>query len=296
MKKIFTIIGLLTVFASGLCKAQTNLDLELWQTPNPETPTNWNAALNPLTSALGDTSVTKGGGQSGFAAKLCPVDLTLAGLAAGASLLQYGPTGIGDVYTNRADSVTFYYLSNHTNLSTEVNVFLTHYNSVTSQIDTIARSETSYSATVNAGFVLAKKKLVYDIVNGNLSPDSLKINVVTACDVATANQHTAYFAIDQIQLKGTAVNTTGLTTYATASNIKVYPTIVTNNINFEFENSNYRVISIYDITGKEVASEQVENNRHTLSLSDLESGYYVYKISDSNNRSLKTGKFVVSHY
>gem|GEM_PF-3714477 len=267
MKKIFTIISLITVFATGLCKAQTNFDLELWQSPNPETPTNWFTLLNPYYSSLGDTSVTKVGGQSGFAAKLCPVDLTSQGLGIGASLLQYGPTGTGDAYTNRPDSVTYYYMSNHTSLSTDVNFFLTRYNSVTSKIDTVAKSVTNYTATVNAGFVLANKKFVYHAVNGNLSPDSLKINVVAACDVSTANHHSVYFAIDQIQLKGTAVNTTGITNYSNQSTMKVYPTIATNTINFEFENQNLNFITIYDVTGKEILNEKTDSKLHTIQLS-----------------------------
>lgn len=294
MKKTSTIFILLLSLITGVNKAQTNLDLELWQGA-PETPTNWAALLNPYASALGDTSVTKGPGQSGFAAKLCPVDLTLLGYAAGGSFLQYGTTGKGEAYTNRPDSVQFYYKSNHANLVTEFNIYLTRYNSTTLSIDTIARAELSYTNTVNSAFVLEKQKLVYDPLNGNLNPDSLKIDIVTVTDIPTANLHTAYYAVDQIQFKGTAAITTGLTNYSNQSTMKVYPTIVTNNINFEFENSNFRFIAIYDVTGKEVMNEKTDNKLHTLQLSNLQSGYYIYKVSDGNNRSLNTGKFMVSH-
>lgn len=297
MKKTFTkiIAGLLTVFATGFCNAQTNLDLEVWQGASPDVPANWTALLNPYTALLGDTSVVMGGGQSGFAAKLKPVDLTMLGYNFAASFLQYGPTGGGDVFTTRPDSVQFYHMANDATVITEVGIYLTLYNSSTQVIDTIAKSVSSYSGTVDASFVFTKSKLDYDIVNGNLIPDSLKMVVTALSPVATAASHTAYFSIDEIEFKGTASIVTSLTTYASSSNIKVYPTTVNSNMNFEFGDSNYRVISIYDITGKEIVSEKADTNRHKMNLSSVESGYYIYKISDGNNRPLKTGKFVVSH-
>jgi len=294
MKKTSTIFILLLSLLTGLSKAQTNLDLQTWSGTVP-TPTGWQALLNPYYSFTGDTSVTKGTGQSGFGAKLWPVDLTALGVSAAGSFLQYGTNGKGIAYTTRPDSVQYYYQCNNTNIATEVNIYLTRYNSITLTIDTIARSENAYTGVINSTFVFEKQKLVYDLINGNLNPDSLKINIVAVSDIPTANLHTAYFAVDEFQFKGTAAIATGLTNYSNTSSMKIYPTIVTNNINFEFENSNFRFITIYNVTGKEILNEKTNDKHHSLNLSSIESGYYIYKVSDANNNSLKTGKFVVSH-
>lgn len=294
MKKTFTtvIIGLLSAFAINTGTAQTNLNLDSWAGATPA-PTNWSALLNPYKSFVGDTSVVQGGGQAGFAAKLKPVDLTVLGLGIGASILQYGPTGKGDVYTNRPDSVEFYYMNTSSAVATEIDIYLTSYNSTSGLIDTIAKSVLTYTDVVSS-FTLVKEKLQYDIVNGNLTPDSLKINITAASDVATAQMHTEFFTIDEIQFKGTAPIVTSLTTYASGTNTKVYPTVADKEIIFDFENSGNRNIRIYDITGKEIDRVNTNNKRHSLQVSIFDNGYYIYKICDENDRELKTGKFVIS--
>jgi|GEM_PF-652121 len=66
------------------------------------------------------------------------------------------------------------------------------------------------------------------------------------------------------------------------------------NLNVDFSNKTDEVstVSIYDLTGKLVASQKVENNKaSTVNVSTLNSGMYLYLISGT--ASQKAGKFIV---
>ena len=54
-------------------------------------------------------------------------------------------------------------------------------------------------------------------------------------------------------------------------------------------------IQLFDITGKQVKSEQLETNTSSVELSNLVEGIYIYQIVSLEGALLRTGKLMVSH-
>jgi hypothetical protein len=77
-------------------------------------------------------------------------------------------------------------------------------------------------------------------------------------------------------------------------NVNVFPNPVSSVLNFEFANSDTRVIEVIDMTGKVVARNIANNSIETLDLSFLNNGVYVYRISNVEGALLKTAKFTVA--
>ena len=79
-----------------------------------------------------------------------------------------------------------------------------------------------------------------------------------------------------------------------AIEISVFPNPSNSVINFNTTSLNASKIIAYDITGKVVVSENFENGKIKLDVSNLISGIYLYTVIDKNNQTLKSGKFNVT--
>jgi hypothetical protein len=75
------------------------------------------------------------------------------------------------------------------------------------------------------------------------------------------------------------------------SKLKVYPNPSIDRMNLEFEKEASRLISILDITGKEILKITSTETKVSVHVSDLSSGIYYIKVIE-NGDSLKQGKFV----
>jgi len=77
-----------------------------------------------------------------------------------------------------------------------------------------------------------------------------------------------------------------------AKNVICYPNPANNIITFrkgeQFKNSN---LKIYDINGKQILTQKLENSETQINIETLESGIYIYKCFD-NETIIETGKFV----
>jgi Secretion system C-terminal sorting domain len=53
-------------------------------------------------------------------------------------------------------------------------------------------------------------------------------------------------------------------------------------------------IKIYDVTGKMIASKNITANAHKLDVKELQTGLYLYSVTDKADKNLKSGKMVIS--
>lgn len=78
------------------------------------------------------------------------------------------------------------------------------------------------------------------------------------------------------------------------SNVLVFPNPSSSVFNVVAENLNGKVM-IYDITGKLITTQSLVDGKARVDVSQYNTGLYIYKISDVNNRAIKAGKLTVSH-
>ncbi len=76
--------------------------------------------------------------------------------------------------------------------------------------------------------------------------------------------------------------------------LSVFPNPSTSLVNFSTSNPEAYKVNVYDITGKNVATEVFENETAKLNVSSFNNGMYLYTVSGKNNAVINTGKFNVS--
>lgn len=86
----------------------------------------------------------------------------------------------------------------------------------------------------------------------------------------------------------------GISNISTEKNIIIYPNPARNHINVTISNSNYHGLDIfiYDSLGKLQKTTRLPSYNSTISVSDLNSGIYILKISD-NNKVLKIDRLII---
>lgn len=79
-----------------------------------------------------------------------------------------------------------------------------------------------------------------------------------------------------------------------ADNVKVFAYDNILNVDFLVRRNEKSVLKVYDISGKLVATEQLENNRlNTIGMKQLKAGIYVYQIASTNGGATANGKFTI---
>lgn len=76
--------------------------------------------------------------------------------------------------------------------------------------------------------------------------------------------------------------------------LAVFPNPSNSYINFNTASPEASKIIAYDVTGKIVLTENFENGKVKLDVSNLIGGIYLYTVTDKNNQTLKSGKFNVT--
>lgn len=76
--------------------------------------------------------------------------------------------------------------------------------------------------------------------------------------------------------------------------LSVFPNPSNSFINFNTASMEASKIMAYDVTGKVVLTENFDNGKVKLDVSNLITGIYLYTVIDKNNQTLKSGKFNVT--
>ena len=79
-----------------------------------------------------------------------------------------------------------------------------------------------------------------------------------------------------------------------AIELSVYPNPSANVVTFSTTSLDATKVLVYDITGELMTTELMEMGKSKISLTNLASGVYIYRVVTKENRVLKSGKFNVS--
>ena len=83
--------------------------------------------------------------------------------------------------------------------------------------------------------------------------------------------------------------TTGITEHTTLD-VKIYPTIVSSDVNIELASGNFN-LSIYDMSGKLVLNANLQGNKN-IDLTGLHTGVYVVRINEMDSNQMFTQKII----
>ncbi len=122
------------------------------------------------------------------------------------------------------------------------------------------------------------------------SPAYIMVNM-TSSNNQTTTVTGSKFWIDDLALIYNS--TAGISTNtAKTNNVHVYYADKNLNVDFSTKTDEQSTLSIYDLTGKLVSSQRIENNKlNTVNVSTLNTGMYLYLISGTSSQ--KAGKFIV---
>lgn len=76
--------------------------------------------------------------------------------------------------------------------------------------------------------------------------------------------------------------------------IAVFPNPASSVVNINTTSPEAYKVTVFDITGKAVATELFEDNKSKLNVSSLNNGMYLYTVTGKNNQVLNSGKFNVN--
>lgn len=76
--------------------------------------------------------------------------------------------------------------------------------------------------------------------------------------------------------------------------VSVFPNPATSVVNFNTSSKDAAKVIVYDVTGKVIATQVLENGKAQLNISTLTAGIYVYTVIGNNNEVLTKDKFNIS--
>ena len=85
----------------------------------------------------------------------------------------------------------------------------------------------------------------------------------------------------------------GIKTITQTTGINVYPNPCSTQITFQSANQNEQYVTIYDITGRQIEKADMKNGILNVNTAVYAKGMYLYKMTDTNGKSLGEGKFSV---
>ncbi|MEO8760366.1 MAG: T9SS type A sorting domain-containing protein [Bacteroidia bacterium] len=130
----------------------------------------------------------------------------------------------------------------------------------------------------------------FNYYGNTTTPAYIMVNITSSYNQLTSVTGSKFWIDDIALIYNPAAGIT--TNTAKSNNIHVFYADKNLNVDFSNRTDEISTLSIYDLTGKLVSSQKIENNKlNTVSLSTLNTGMYLYLISGT--ASQKAGKFIV---
>jgi hypothetical protein len=287
MKRFFTFITI-GFFCSHISAQQlTNGGFETWTGGNPASWTTSHSCLPASTLESQETSIVY---QGISAIRLvsgtlpAPASMPYAGFAhygTGAydnSLQDFVLNGVA--LSVRPDSLQFAYRYNPANTDS-ANVFCNFYSGSIGNIIGIVN--------VNLGGTAAYKLVTIPVTYLSSQPfDSFNLTFYSGSLYPVASGSTMY--LDGVRFIFNGLNT-GIE-QTTEAELKVYPNPAASKLYFNISDKLIgNSVKIINMLGSEVMSDELMNTRSALDVSRLDAGIYLYRIVDTNNKTVYTGKF-----
>ena len=296
MKKIFTLLSVLS--ASGACLwAQTpNSGFETWTTtgfPSYAAATNWDSP-NSQTAITGIFVCVKATAaadvHSGSTAVKLITKNVLATDAPGIVTTGTLPTAQGSpitggvAYTLRPDSIVGWY--KYTSVSGDNGFFAFDLFGAGGNTDTVGIGSFATPAATVGVWTRFSAPIIYKSANP----------VVTCLWIAcSSNNGTAAKVGSTLFADDLAVvfsPTTGLAEVP-LMNVTVGPNPTTDHIVISNASGSNVIFTLSDMTGRNVALENISGDINSVSVSGLPQGLYMYAITDQNKEAIRSGKLLI---
>ncbi|MGK0387376.1 MAG: hypothetical protein ACI94Y_000102 [Maribacter sp.] len=139
------------------------------------------------------------------------------------------------------------------------------------------------------GFVKFRIAQQPDLPNGTMLENTAKIYFDFNAPIIT---NTAFHTVGENFVTVNLIN--GIEDLFEISSIKAYPNPFSEVIQFEIEGNEFEeiILSVYDVNGKQVATENYDSSIFQFSRGDLNSGIYFYTIS-TEGVDIANGKMIL---
>ncbi len=293
MKKIFTIISILSVSITGLfAQATPNNGFETWTHntfPSYDTPNSWDN-LNPSTGALGVYTCFKATAAADIHSGAAAVKLITKsvfgqianGIVTTGSINTTTQTiGGGIPYTLRPDSIIGFY--KYTSVSGDNGFAEIQLLGAGGDTDTIGYARFFTPSSTIGSYTRFSAHITYR----SLNPIVKSILILSSSKDAVTHfvGSTAFF--DDVAL--VFATTTGIPDQANID-ITVGPNPSVDKLTIK--NANKNTFLLYDVTGRKVVELKLVDSCTIIDLNQFP-GLYIYAIIDEKNNVIKTSKLII---
>jgi hypothetical protein len=188
-------------------------------------------------------------------------------------------------YTSIPTSYSFYYKFSPVNGDTAASIcYFTKWNTTTNLRDTIGYGGT---LILNSAAAFTQMSVPITWLSQN-APDSIQMLFFSSAG-AVAQINTT-LTIDDVNMQIPQ----GINNQEIEKAFNIYPNPASSSITIYSKTENKGFIEVFDLTGRNVGTFEMDSYKKIINLENFENGLYVYKVIDSNKRILHTGKFSVS--
>ena len=308
MKKTLFLFISLAVFVVYSAQGQStvpNNSMETWiNNPGPpsyDDPAGW-STLNPTSNAFfgnNPVSVFKTADKhSGtYAARIKTIVMTTnpapGDIPDTVGIMFTGSFDLSGIkfgypFTSKPAKLKFYCKYSPAGIDTAyVYVNLTKWNVTSSSRDTLAEGIFRINDTTST-YILNEVLLNYDTTSLALAPDTATI-IVSSSGNVNPKKNSEFF-IDDFEFTGGNV---GINEHKEKNKTNVFPNPAVNYTSINVSNNNAVSVQVYNITGKKMHDDSIENRTTRICTSDFPAGLYFYSISDKSKQVLNNGKFSV---
>jgi hypothetical protein len=300
MKKIYSLISICAISSSSIfAQVLPNSGFESWTNtpasfpaPAYDTPNSWNT-LNSTTAGVGQITCVKATAladiHSGSAAiKLITKSVfgqVANGIATTGTINTSSQTiGGGIAYTGRPDSIAGWF--KYTPVTGDNGFVELQLLGSGGDTDTVGYVRFKTPTTTVGSYTHFSKKIIYR----NSNPVVKSIWILSSSADAVTHFANSTLWVDDLQvLTATAA---GITEQPKLE-LTVGPNPTSNFIFIKNPDSKNLSLKMYDVTGRMIMEQRIDNVTNTIEVNSLPIGLYMYAISDDSKRIIKTGKIII---
>ncbi len=296
MKKIFTLISILSISSAGMFAQTPNAGFETWthnSFPSYDTPDSWNCA-NSQTALTGVFSCVKSSSahSGSFAIQLItkqigsPINQLVPGFATTGTLPTSitGPITGGIAYTLRPDSITGWY--KYTPQGGE-NGYIQFILFGTSNSDTIATGGFATPAAAVGSYTRFHAEMIYR--SANPVTNSMWLLSSSKNDALTASIGSTLFVDDLALVFNPGVGVAE----QNRTEVTLFPNPASDRIEIKNILNSAAQFVLYDAMGNKMEEKEIGSVESSVDVKEFANGLYFYTVTGKNNLNIKSGKLII---
>ncbi len=297
MKIIYSLISIFIIsITSSFTQVLPNAGFENWTHnafPSYDAPDGWNN-LNPSTTIIGTTTCYKATSLGDYHSGSSAIKLitktaagqTANGIATTGTINTSAQTIVGGVaFTgSRPDSIAGWY--KYTSVTGDNGFVELQLLGTGGDADTVGYVRFKTPSTTIGSYTYFKKAITYR----NANPIAKTIWILSASADAITHFVGSTLFIDDLQL---IVNPATTVLESVKPELTLGPNPATDHLIIKNNVSQKTIFTLYDITGRKMIEQKLDNVTSVIDLISLPLGLYIYSIVDETKKVIKTGKIVL---